>query len=226
MTPSRTISVRVCHDDAMVSAGLLDILERAPGVEGMSGEAPDTRVSDVVVANYSRGLAMLAPTGAKNPPDLAAQIPTVIIVTRRAGEMEISRALAQGARGYLLRHSDPGELIDAVRYVTNGGVRYLCRQSTVILERGGPPANFTSREEDILRFLVAGECNKGIARQLNISAHTVKSHISTICAKLQAESRSQIAMLVNQRGLITLDRTAGPRHTGARQYLPSNVTSH
>jgi DNA-binding CsgD family transcriptional regulator len=83
-----------------------------------------------------------------------------------------------------------------------GGPLYLCERTKTIFRHGAARAGFIAGEEDVLRFLVKGDCNKGIARKLNISANTVKAHVSRLCEKLHVASRVQVAVKATQRGLV------------------------
>ena len=192
----RTISVRICHDQPLLAAGLLALIEQAPGIEARAYQPDGDRDVDVIVADQTNGLALLESRAAMH------LWPKIIVVTRRAREGEVLHVLESGARGCVLQSSDAQELIDAIRHIARGGARYLCRNATALVANGAPAARLTARESDVLRLLVQGDCNKGIARQLDISTHTVKAHVSTLCNKLQAMSRTQVAMKATGRGLV------------------------
>jgi two-component system, NarL family, nitrate/nitrite response regulator NarL len=211
--PSRPISVRICHDEPLLAAGLLALIEQAPGIEARSFHDDGDRVVDVVIADFENGLALLE-TG-----ETTHSWPRVIVITRRAREGELLKALESGAHGCLLQSSGVQELIDAIRHVAHGGTRYLCRDASALVASSPPPAKLTAREGDVLRLLVQGNCNKGIARQLQISTHTVKAHVSIICNKLQAMSRTQVAIEATGRGLVQAD--VGARNAPARKNTPS-----
>jgi DNA-binding CsgD family transcriptional regulator len=102
--------------------------------------------------------------------------------------------------------SEPDEgIVDAVvadHACARGGPLYLCERTKTIFRHGAARAGFIAGEEDVLRFLVKGDCNKGIARKLNISANTVKAHVSRLCEKLHVASRVQVAVKATQRGLV------------------------
>ena len=196
--------VRVCHGDSLVTAGLVALIGQEPGFHVQAGDAPDEGVVDVVVADHACALSLLASASALDLPGVAGgfRVPRVIVVTRRDKEGEVMQAIASGAHGYLLQDADPAELMDAIRHVARGGPLYLCKRTKTLFRRGTPRTGFTAREEDVLRFLVKGDGNKGIARKLDISANTVKAHVSRICEKLHVGSRVQVAVKATQRGLV------------------------
>ncbi|MBJ2160393.1 LuxR C-terminal-related transcriptional regulator [Variovorax sp. IB41] len=202
MTGAVDLRVRVCHGDPLVMAGLVALIGQEPGFHVQAGNAPAQGIVDVVVADHASALRLLA--SASDRPDAAggARVPRVIVVSRRDKERELMQAIDSGAHGYVRQEANPAELMDAIRHVARGGSLYLCKRTKTLFRYGRPGAGFTAREEDVLRFLVKGDCNKGIARKLNISSNTVKAHVSRICEKLHVGSRVQVAVKATQRGLV------------------------
>ncbi|RYE45596.1 MAG: response regulator transcription factor [Hyphomicrobiales bacterium] len=206
MTSAATLCIRVCHGDPLAMAGLVSLIGQEPGFDVQAGKGPDKGIVDVIVADHSCAMSLLASASAFNASIAPSgfQVPRIIVVTRRDKEGEVMQAIGSGAHGYLLQDASPAELMDAIRHVARGGPLYLCRRTMTLLSRGAPCEGFTAREEDVLRFLVKGDCNKGIARKLDISANTVKAHVSRICEKLHVSSRAQVAVKVTQRGLVSV----------------------
>jgi len=204
MTGAVKLYVRVCHGDPLVMAGLVALIGQEPDFHVQAGDAPDEGIVDVVVGDHACALSLLASVAALDQAGVAGgfRVPRVIVVARRDRESEVMQAIASGARGYVRRETNPAELMDAIRHVARGGSLYLCERTKTLLRHGGPSAGFTAREEDVLRFLVKGDCNKGIARKLNISANTVKAHVSRICEKLHVGSRLQVAVKATRHGLV------------------------
>jgi two-component system nitrate/nitrite response regulator NarL len=208
MTQSSTLTVRVCHADPLVMAGLVALLDREPDFALQAAAGMNDLAGDVLVADYACAMALLAVASAEGAGDAAHRelcppaAPRIVVMTRRDKEGEIAQALRNGVRGYLLQSAEPFELADAIRHVARGGSHYLCRRAAALFERSPPRAWLTAREEDVLRFLVKGDCNKGIARKLDISANTVKAHVSRICGKLHVSSRAQVAVEATHRGLV------------------------
>ncbi len=106
-----------------------------------------------------------------------------------AGLLSLSADLADLVRQSLLAHS-PDEADDSV-----GGAAAIV---------DGSPEHLTLREREVLEMMMEGLSNKEIAAHLNISAHTVKFHISSILGKLGASTRTQAAAIGLRRGLITI----------------------
>ncbi|MDR6890297.1 MULTISPECIES: DNA-binding response regulator [Variovorax] len=204
MTGSLDLHVRVCHGDRLAMAGLVSLIGREAGFHVQPEDGPDEAIVDVVVADHACALSLLASASALDQPGGARgfHVPRVIVLTKRAKEGELMQAISSGARGYVCQDANPAELMDAIRYVAQGGSLYLCKRAKALFRHGTQRAGFTPREEDVLRFLVKGDRNKGIARKLDISASTVKAHVSSICEKLHVGSRAQIAVTAKQRGLV------------------------
>ncbi|MET3383228.1 response regulator transcription factor [Variovorax paradoxus] len=202
MIGSIDLSVRVCHGDPLVMAGLVALIDQEPGLHVPAGSRPDEGVVDVVVADHACALSLLA--SASDPTGVAGGLraPRVIVVTRRDKEGQVMQAIASRAHGYVHQDADPTELMEAIRQAARGGPLYLCKRTKTLFRHGAPRTGFTAREEDVLRFLVNGDCNKRIARKLDIPATTVKAHVSRICEKLHVGSRVQVAVKATQRGLV------------------------
>ncbi|MDM0033460.1 response regulator transcription factor [Variovorax sp. J22P271] len=183
-------------------AGLVSLIGQEPRFEVRAGQQADEGVVDVIVADYECGLSLLASTLELHDGGPGLPVPRIIVVTHRDKEVELARAIDSGAHGFLRQETNPAELMDAIRHVAGGGSVYLCGRTRTLFNRGTPRTDLTAREEDVLRFLVKGDGNKGIARKLDISTHTVKTHVSKICEKLQVSSRVQVAVKATQRGLV------------------------
>jgi two-component system, NarL family, nitrate/nitrite response regulator NarL len=135
----------------------------------------------------------------------------VLMLTMANDEEIVARALRAGARGYVLKDTDPDAVIDALRTVAQGGVVLGPGIGTSVLTtlQRGPaelPAPFnqlTSRERDILGRLALGDTNARIARHFGLSEKTVRNQLSAIFAKLGVADRVQAALLARDVGLGT-----------------------
>jgi DNA-binding NarL/FixJ family response regulator len=115
-------------------------------------------------------------------------------------------AWTAGARGLLLRATNAAHLITAVTAAAQGLVALDPTLAGMLpLDRPRPAAvDLTPREIEVLRLLAEGLSNKGIARQLAISEHTVKFHLNAILSKLHAQSRTEAVVHAIRLGLITV----------------------
>jgi len=127
----------------------------------------------------------------------------IIILTTHAGDVQVSRALKAGARGYLLKGSLRNELLETIRAVHAGQKRVSSEVAAEIAEHSTDHA-LTPREVDVLRLVAKGNGNKEIAAQLSLTEETVKGHIRNILAKLEANDRTHAVAIGVKRGIIDL----------------------
>jgi two-component system, NarL family, nitrate/nitrite response regulator NarL len=120
-----------------------------------------------------------------------------------------TQAWRSGYRSLLLRSESPRALVSAL-HATAAGLWVLSAQlASALTPTGSPdlPTDFealTPREQQVLSLLAEGLTNRGIARRLNISDHTVKFHVNAILGKLGAESRTDAVVRATRAGLILL----------------------
>ena len=127
----------------------------------------------------------------------------VIMLSTFQGDVEIKRALAAGARGYLLKSTAPQELLEAIRQVHAGKKRIPSEVAEHLAEYLAEE-NLTSREMEVLRLVAAGNRNKEIAGRLFIAEETVKVHLKHIMDKLGANDRTEAVAIAARRGIIQL----------------------
>ena len=199
--PSR-IKVLIAHGDPLISAGLAVTLRKWRDFEAIVC-SPDLTVSqatsghlppaDLIVADYESGLRLIASAGAAGH--------RVMILTHSDSEAKISHALEQGARGYLLLGCSLQELIDGLRSVHVGGIALGPLVATRIADWMKQQA-LTTREADILRQMMLGLSNKGIAKKLTLAVGTVKTHVKSVLEKLGAASRTEAVAIAQRRGIL------------------------
>jgi DNA-binding NarL/FixJ family response regulator len=210
------VSVLVMHAEPLIAVGLVSALRQFPGfsVQMHGGNDPPLEAVDVIVADYQDGVE-LACTPAIRPPSLKAA--RVLVMTTHDREHEVRLALEAGVHGYLLLDCPIQELIASVRALGRGS-RYVCLAVAQRMAESLTREALTPREADVLRLLVRGQCNKSIAKQLDIAVGTVKAHVKAIMGKLNASSRTQAASVAAQRGLIdglAAEGSAATRHPGS-----------
>ena len=173
--------------------------------------APDVVVMDLDMPG-SGGIDAIAQIAASSP-DIE-----VVVLTVSADGDDVLRALAAGARSYLLKDTRTDALAGCIRQ-TAGGQTVLSREVATTLtaraleqarEDGAAAAAhasadlpaLTARETDVLRLVVDGADNAAIGRALSISPHTVKQYMTNIFEKLDVNSRVQAAVYAVRSGLV------------------------
>ena len=201
------IRVLIADDHPVVRQGLRSFLELQDELE-VVGEAAD-------------GAEAVAMTGATRPEvvllDLvmprtdgiqairgirqASPETKVIVLTTFADDDKVFPAVRAGASGYLLKDIHPHQLVEAIRTVHRGESLLHPKVASKLMQRyadGDPSSPFealTGRELDVLRLLAEGRSNREIARVLHVTEKTVKTHVSSVLAKLNVADRTQAALL-------------------------------
>ena len=157
---------------------------------------PDVVLMDLRLPDISGIDAMLAIRG---------EFPEarVIMLTTFEGDVDIKRALAAGARGYMLKNTPPNELLEVIRQVHAGKKRVPPDVAAQLAEHVGDE-NLSDREVEVLRRIADGNRNRDIARLLLISEETVKVHVKHIMDKLEAKDRTQAIAIAVRRGILQL----------------------
>jgi len=130
----------------------------------------------------------------------------IIALTTYEGDADIHRALAAGARGYLLKDVVRHEVAEAIRSVHRGG-RLLPPAVAQRLAEFTPRIELTERELEVLTLMARGMSNREIASVIGRAEATVKVHVLHILAKLDVGDRTKAVTVALQRGLIHLDDT-------------------
>jgi DNA-binding NarL/FixJ family response regulator len=216
MSTTHRIRILVLHGDPVMRAGLAAAFGSFPDFEvrnsphrelgSSQGGALQQYSADVVVADYLNGVALATFIARQGSLPGCAK---VVVVTGLDREREIRSALESGVRGYLIVGCAIDELAAGVR-AAHRGVFHLSPQIASRLADSIASEALTAREEQVLRLVVAGHCNKTIGRQLGIAVGTVKSHLKSTFDKLQVESRTQAMAAVERRGLLAASMTVGP----------------
>jgi DNA-binding NarL/FixJ family response regulator len=185
----------------------LTVLESAAGPAGL-GRSVDTMEADVLVVALEPGQEPSLPLQA--PSDIAARLPAVVLLGDEPASAWATRALRSGARGALSRTATADQILAAVLAAAAGlSVREPIESSSPVSIAASPiltrpaPA-LTPRELEILTLFAEGLGNKTIAKQLGISEHTVKTHVTSVFAKLDVSTRAEAVAIAARLGLIML----------------------
>jgi DNA-binding NarL/FixJ family response regulator len=127
----------------------------------------------------------------------------VIVLTTYSGDTRAQQALKAGARAYTLKNHVRRDLLDTIRRVF-AGHKYIDPEVAGQIAEHSGEENLTAREIQVLTLIAAGRANKWIAHELAISEDTVKGHVSSILAKLNANDRTHAVTLAVKRGVIYL----------------------
>ena len=132
----------------------------------------------------------------------------VIALTSVLEDAAVVGAVKAGAIGYLLKDTHSDALCRAIKAAAAGQVQLAPQAAARLLREVRTPDSpevLTARETEVLRLLAAGKANKQIAAELGIGENTVRTHVSSILAKLGVQSRTQAALYAAQIGLAKLD---------------------
>ncbi|WP_298928130.1 response regulator transcription factor [uncultured Ramlibacter sp.] len=166
---------------------------------------------EVVITDYERGMLLAhAFRSCSSSPGVATR--HILVLSGRDREQEIRQALEKGVRGYLSPACSAAELIEALLTLARGQ-RYL---SKIVIDRMASSFGrelLTGREQEVLALLAHGECNKQIARRLDIAIGTVKTHVKSVMCKLGASSRTKAICIASERGLVEVQGTGAPHET-------------
>jgi DNA-binding NarL/FixJ family response regulator len=127
----------------------------------------------------------------------------IIVLTTYSGDVQVLRALKAGARAYILKSHMHKELLDTIRAVHAGEKRVPSEIAKELADHAVDDA-LSAREIDVLRLIACGNSNKQIADQLVIGEGTVKTHVSNILSKLNANDRAHAVTIGLTRGIIVL----------------------
>lgn len=215
-----TIRVLIADDQLLVRAGFRVLVDSAPDLEVL-GEASDGRQA-VTMAGELRPDVVLMDIRMPGLDGLAAtreitadpEGPRVIILTTFDIDEYVFEALRSGASGFLLKDTEPTELLQAVRVVAAGEAllapsvtRRLIEEFATRPDPHRPPpgalSSLTEREREVLVLVARGLSNTEIAEELVISPATAKTHVSRVMMKLAARDRAQLVVTAYETGLVS-----------------------
>jgi len=127
----------------------------------------------------------------------------IVVLTTYSGDVQVLRALKSGVRAYILKSHIHKDLLDTIRAV-HAGEKRIAPEIAKELADHAVDDPLSEREIDVLRLIAAGNSNKQIADLLRIGEGTVKSHVSNILSKLNANDRAHAVTIGLTRGIIQL----------------------
>lgn len=203
------LRIMVADDHFIVRSGLVAMIDSEPdmkvvvqatdgaqAIEQYARHRPDVALMD---------LRMPIKSGTQVIEAVRRDFPQarILVLTAYNGDEDIHKAIAAGARGYLLKSSTGDDLIPAILAVAAGG-DWIPRDVASRLAVRKDYETLTPREIEVLREIAKGRANKEIAGQLAISENTVKDHLKSILGKLHASARTEAVTAAVQRGIIEL----------------------
>ncbi len=208
------LRVLIVDDHPVVRRGLRTMLEGEPWVEAVAEAATVADAVKEAVTQQVHVVAMDVTLPDGDGIDATRRIvrarpdARVLVLTMSDDEDIVARAFDAGARGYLLKDTDPETVIDSLRTVAAGGVVLGPRIGLAVFGTGQrqparlPPLDqLTQREYEILTLLATGESNARIARQVGVTEKTVRNQLTNVFSKLEVADRVQAALLARSMGV-------------------------
>lgn len=222
------IRVLLADDQSLIRAGFRVLLETADDIE-VIGEATDggqavklareLRADVVLMDIRMPSVDGLEATRRIAADDDLAGVRVVILTTFESDEY-VYQAIRAGASGFMVKDSEPAELVQAVRVVARGEallspsvtrklITDLASRPSSSRPTGHELDRLTDREREVMTLVAAGLSNDEIAARLCLSPLTSKTHVSRIMTKLDARDRVQLVVLAYECGLVVPGQAAG-----------------
>jgi NarL family two-component system response regulator LiaR len=207
-----TIRILLVDDHTVVRKGLRTFLsydlelevvgEAADGAQALS-LARELRPDVVLMDLLMPGMDGIAATAA-----IRRELPEteVLALTSVLEDASVVGAVRAGAIGYLLKDTQAEALCQAIKAAAAGQVQLTPKAAARLMQAISAPESpeaLTERENEVLRLLAQGQSNKQIARRLNNTEQTIKTHVSRILSKLGVQSRTQATLYAIRTGLVS-----------------------
>jgi DNA-binding NarL/FixJ family response regulator len=209
------ITVVLADDHALVRRGLERLLDADPGIEVVGTAAdgveavtlveakrPDVVLMDLQMPQLD-GVEATRRIVRDSPDDKQVQ---VVVLTSFSDTERIVAALDAGAIGYLLKDTEPEDLLEGVRTAARGESPLHPRAARQLLtartkQQPTTTVDLTKRETEVLGLVRQGLANKQIARRLGISERTVKAHLTSTFQRIGVTDRTQAALWAERHGI-------------------------
>jgi DNA-binding NarL/FixJ family response regulator len=203
------IRILIADDHSVVRRGLKTLIDEQPDLE-LVAEAADGESALALALECSPDVALLdlsmpVRDGIEVTREISSARPRtrVAILTSFAEPARIRAAIHAGANGYILKDSEPEELVASIRLVAAGSSPLAAEAARALVQgRGSSEANgnLTAREQTVLGLVAKGCSNKEIARRLEISEKTVKVHLTHVFREIGVFDRVQAALWARDNG--------------------------
>ncbi len=209
-SPARPVTVLIADDHPVVRTGLRGMLAGEPDIE-VVGEAANADEALALTHALSPAVVLMdlrmPGSGVTATARITAEKPAsrVLVLTTYGTDDQILAAVEAGATGYLLKHADLGELLQAIRGAACGETVLAPSVAARLTRRLRTPRRsaLSTRETEVLRLVARGLTNAAIGSALFISEATVKTHLLRIFGKLEVDDRTAAVMAAVGRGLLT-----------------------
>jgi NarL family two-component system response regulator LiaR len=214
----KSIRLLIVDDHVVVRKGIRALLATEEAIE-VIGEAedgleavkqynllqPDVLLLDLLMPKKN-GIEVIKTVKERDPEA------KILVLTSFAADDHVFPAIKAGALGYLLKDTDPEDLVNAIHMVHQGESSLSPTIARKVLQEISQPTSkpvipdpLTKREIEVLLILAKGKSNQEIAEILTISETTVRTHVSHILGKLHLASRTEAALYALKEGMATLE---------------------
>jgi DNA-binding NarL/FixJ family response regulator len=209
MSDDNRIRVFNIDDHPLLREGIATMIDRSPdmnlvgqaataqdGLKQYRALKPDITLLDVRLPDMSGIDALIA---------LRGEFPNarVVMLSTFQGDLEVRRALAAGARGFLLKTMPPEDIVACIRQV-HAGRKCLAPEVAAQLADYLTDEALTTREIEVLQLISIGHSNRDVGNRLGISEATVKVHVGHAMEKLGANDRTEAVVIAIRRGVVHL----------------------
>lgn len=208
------IRIILVDDHAVVRTGYRRLLDAEPGLQ-VVGEAASADEANALILRTEADVALvdLSLRGSSGIEAIRGMLARraslkVLVLSMHEGAGHVTQALRSGARGYLTKYCEPGDVVDGIRSVAAGKRVFSPEIAQVLAEEAidgdGALAHLTPREFEVLRMLAHGESANSIANAMHISTKTVLNYLSLIRQKLDTDSDFKLLHLAARHGLVDM----------------------
>jgi DNA-binding NarL/FixJ family response regulator len=205
--PAKRIRVMTVDDHPLILEGIANVIQRQHDME-LVGEASDGYQAIEAFGKFRPDVTLIdlqmpGMNGIDTIIAILAKWPGArcVVLTTYAGDVQATRALKAGAKGYLLKSMLRKDLVDTIRTVHSGKSRIPAEIASELANHLTSDA-LSAREIEVLRMVADGSSNKMVADHLKLSEDTVKGHMRSILSKLNANDRTHAVTIAVKRGFI------------------------